>query len=103
MFQGFSDEKFRNKKAPLSVLAYFVNGANVGVVERGCGACFAQEPVHSFRVAASLRQQKLQRHMTAEQQILCFVYLADAAAANLPQHAVVSNRCSNHVARSKAA
>ena len=30
-------------------------------------------------------------------------HLANAAAANLPQHAVVSNRCSNHVARSKAA
>jgi hypothetical protein len=73
------------------------------VVEGGRGASFAQEAVHSLRVAASLRQQEFQRYMATEKQILCFVDLANAAAANLPQHAVVSNRCSNHLVRSKAA
>jgi hypothetical protein len=66
MFQGSSDEKLRNKKAPVSVFAYFVNGANVGVVEGGRGASFAQEAVHRLRVAASLRQQEFQRYMATE-------------------------------------
>ena len=54
-------EKLHRDEGVAALFADFVNGADVGMVQRGCGSRLALEAVERLRVARQLLRQKFQR------------------------------------------
>ena len=63
------------------MFADFVNGADVGMVERGSGAGFALEALEGLAIVGESFREKLQCDMTAETEVFGFEYFAHAAGA----------------------
>jgi len=68
---------------PVLVFADVVNGADVGMVQRGCGAGFALEAFARLGILGQIFRKKLKRYTAAEALILSFVDHAHSATAEL--------------------
>ena len=79
-----------------SCLPDFVNGADVGMVQRGRGASLALKTLERRRIRTEFRRKKLQGHAAAERRILGLEDHTHPAAAQLLQNAVVRNRLADH-------
>ena len=84
-----------DERAPF-VFADFVDRADVRMVQRRCGPRFTEEPLDCETIARRLGQQELERHPSAEDQILGQIDLAHAAAAKLLQNPIVRERFADH-------
>ena len=71
------------------LLADVMNGADVGMIQRGRGSSLALEPAQRLPVASQFVRQELQRDEAMEPGVLRFVDHAHAAAAELLDDAVV--------------
>ena len=71
------------------LLADVMNGADVGMIQRGGGASLALEPAQRLPVASQIVRQELERDEATEPGVLRFVDHAHAAAAELLDDAVV--------------
>ena len=98
MFQSFAVEAFHREVGVAAVFADVVNGADVGMVQRGSGLRFAAKPFQGLRVARQLFGQKFQGHETIEASVLRFVHDAHATAAQFFEHAVMRDGAANQVA-----
>jgi hypothetical protein len=76
------------------VLAEVVHDADVGMIERRCGA-FALETLESVWTVPSVGEE-LQRHSTAEVPVLGLVDHPHASPSQLGEDAVVRNNLANH-------
>ena len=76
-------EQFHGDEAEAVGFADFVNGADVGVIERGGGAGFAAEALESQQGLARRCREKFQGDEAAEREVLGFVDDSHAAAAEL--------------------
>jgi hypothetical protein len=70
-------------------LANFVNGADVGMIQRGCGAGFAAKTFECLRVVGHVARQKFQRDESAEVGVLSLVDNAHSPAAKFLDDAVM--------------
>ena len=70
-------------KSRFFILADVVNGADVGMVQRGCGARFALEALASLGILRQFFGKELQRNAAAEALIFRLVDHAHSAAAEL--------------------
>ncbi len=73
------------------VLPDFVNGADVGMVQRRGGSRFALEAFELLRIARKFVGQKLQRHKPAERGVFSLVDDTHPSAAELIEHAIMRN------------
>jgi hypothetical protein len=71
------------------LLADVMNGADVGMIQRGRGPSFALEPAQCLPVASQIVGEELEGHEATKAGILRFVDHAHAAAAELLDDAVV--------------
>ena len=71
------------------LLADVMNGADVGMIQRGRGASLALEPAQRLPVASQFVRQELERDEATEPGVLRFVNHAHSAAAELLDDAVV--------------
>src|SRR5712691_5444416 len=78
------------------VLADFVNGADMRMIERGGGARLLLEALENALVLGSLVGKKFQRHRAAESGVLGAVYHAHAAAAQLIEDAKMRKSLCQH-------
>ena len=60
VLQGFAAEAFHHDEEMSVVLADFVDGADVGVVQGRCGAGFAAETLERLGIVGSIVGQELQ-------------------------------------------
>ena len=74
------------------LLADIMNGADVGMIQRGRGSSLALEPAQRLTVAGEFVRQELQRDEAMEPGVLRFVNHAHSAAAKLLDDAVVGER-----------
>jgi hypothetical protein len=74
-------QKLHGDEGAAFVLADFVNGADVGMVERGGGAGFALKALESLAIVGESLGEKLQSDMAAETEVFGFEYFAHAARA----------------------
>ncbi len=79
-------------KARPFVFADVVDGADVGMVERGGGAGFALEAFEGLRIASEIVGEKFERDEAAEAGVFGFVDDAHAAAAEFFDDAVMRDR-----------
>jgi hypothetical protein len=75
----------------------FVDGANVGMVQRGGSLGFALKAAERLRVFGYIVGQKLERHKATEFHILSLVDHTHAAAAEFLDNAVVRDGLADHV------
>ena len=81
------------------VLADFIDGADVGMVQRGGGAGFAAEAFERLWVVATVVRKELQGDEATELGVFGFVDHAHPAAAELFDNAVVRDGLADHEVR----
>ncbi len=89
-------EKFHGDERAALEIADVVDGADVWMIERGCGARFTAETFDGLGVLRNVIGQKFQRDTAAEARVLRFVYDAHSAAAQFFQHGVMGDGATDH-------
>ena len=92
MLQRRPVEELHDEERAAVLLADIVDGADVGVVQRRCGARLAAESGQGLGIFREVRRQELQRDEALQPRILGFVHDAHSAAAQLLDDAVVRER-----------
>ncbi len=90
-------QKLHGDEGPALVLVDFVNGADVGMIERRGGAGFALESLQGLRVFGEFFRQELQGDAATEFGVLGLVYNPHPPAAQLFAHTVVRYGLTQHV------
>jgi hypothetical protein len=96
MLQGHAIQKLHGDERLLAMFADFVDGANVGMIERRCGARFAAKAFERLRVARQFIGQELEGDEAAEFGVFGLVDHAHAAAAEFFDDAVVGDGLVDH-------
>ena len=81
VLQGLAFEELHGDERLAVLLADVVNGADVGMIQGGCGVRFAPEAAERLRIAGDLVGQKLQGDETMQPGVFGLVDDAHAAAA----------------------
>ena len=96
LLEGFTLEQFHHQKKSSLVFLNLVNGADVGVIQRGSGTCFAAEALQRLRVLVEFFREKFERHTAAKLEIFGGVEHTHAAAPELFQNAVMRESLADH-------
>src|SRR5580692_9842749 len=96
VLQGLAVEKFHGDEGLAVFLADVVDGANVGMVQGGCGLGFALKAGESLGVARNFVGKEFQGDETMEARVFGFVNHAHAAAAKFLDDAIVGNGLADH-------
>ena len=97
MLEGHAFEVFHGDEASTLALADLVNGADVGVVERGGGAGFTTEALQGRGVLGDVVGKEFQGYEPAEREVFGLVDDSHAATAELLDDAVVRDGLADHV------
>ncbi len=89
-------EKFHRDEALAVVLADFVDGADVGVVQRGSGAGFAAKAFESLRILRNVFGEEFERDKATEGGVFGLVNNAHPAAAQFFDDAIVRDGLADH-------
>jgi hypothetical protein len=98
MLKGYTFKKLHDDEGTTILLADVMNGTDVGVIERGCGAGFAAKTFEYLTVPGQVFGKKLERNKAAQARVLRPVNHAHSTAAKLLHNAVVRESRVNHVA-----
>ncbi len=89
-------EQLHHDEVPALVFVNVVDGADMRVIQRGCGAGFALEAFEGRRVGGWLLGQEFQRHVPAKLGVLGHVHDSHAAATQFFDNAVVRDGLPDH-------
>ena len=95
MLQRHAFQKFHGDEGMSVLLADFVDGADVGMIQGGSGARFAAETFEGLRIAGNVFGQKFQGDEAAEFSVLGLVNNAHAPAAQFFEDAIMRNRAAD--------
>ncbi len=96
MLQGFAFEKLHCQEWAPFLLAYFVNRADIRMIDRSSRVRFPLETLQGDAIASHLLRQEFQGDFTAKADILGAIDYAHAAAAQFLKNAVVRYGPANH-------
>ena len=91
-------QKFHHNERLAVLLADLVNGADVGMVQRGSCLRFALKPGEGLRILRNFIGQKFERDKTAKLDVFGFVDDAHSAATELLDDAVMRDGLAYHLA-----
>ena len=91
VLQRHAVEKFHDDEGASIVLADFVDGADIGMIQRGSGAGFAAETFERLRIADEIFGKKFKGDEAAEFGVLGFVDDTHASAAEFFDDAVMGD------------
>jgi len=94
-FQQFHGDE----RSPIDVI-YFIDGADVRVVQRGCRFGFPLEAAERLRIVREIVGKKLESNMAAELQVFCFIDHTHPTPADLAKDAVVGDGLTYGIGRS---
>ena len=97
VFQRRAFQKLHRDKGLVVVLSDFVDGADVGMVQRGGGTGFASKSLQGLRVVRKFVGKKFQGDEAPELGVFSFVNYAHPAAAQLVHYAIVRDGLPDHV------
>jgi hypothetical protein len=100
MPQSFALQKFHGYELAVLVTADFIDGADVGVVERGSSTGLPPEAVKGLRVLGNIVRKEFQSDEAPKVGVLGFVDHTHPAAAELLDDAVVGDGFAYHWAES---
>src|SRR5579863_5219178 len=90
--EGLALQQFHGDESSAIGLVNFVNGADVGVVQRRRGLGFALETAESLRVVGEVIGQEFQGNVTAELEVFGLIHHTHPTTADLAKDAVVGDR-----------
>ena len=96
VLQGLAAQALHHDEEMTVVLANLVDGADVGMVQRRCGAGFAAEAFEGLGIVGSIVGQKLESDKAAQLGVFSFVDHTHAAAAEQFEDAVVGDGLADH-------
>ena len=96
VLQGHAIEKLHGDKRLAILLADVVDGADVGMVQRGCGLRLALKAAERLRILGDFIGQKLEGDEAVQPRVFGFVDHTHPAAAQLLDDAVVRDGLSDH-------
>ncbi len=82
-------QKLHGDEGAMVVLADFVDGANVGMVQRRGAAGFALEALEGLAIVGKSFGKKLQSDVAAQAEVFGFVDFAHAPGSELAENAIV--------------
>ena len=85
-------QKFHGDEGAAAIFADIVNRADVGMIQRGGGLCFALKTLERLRIVFKFRRQKFQRHRAVQLGVFRFVNDTHASAAKSFEHAEMQDR-----------
>ncbi len=97
--QGLALEQLHGDEGTALIFIDFVDSADVGMIERRCGARLALESLQSVRVAGGIFRQELERDQTAQPHVFSFVDNTHSARTKLFLDAVVRDNLVVHGAQ----
>ena len=89
MFECLAFEELHDHEGPAIFLADVVNGADVGMVQRGCCLCFSAETAERLRIASYIFGQKLEGYEAVQAGVLGLVDHPHTSATEFFDDAVV--------------
>ncbi len=99
VLQRHAVQEFHGDESLAVLLINFVDGADVGMVERRCRLRLPLKAAERLRVAGNLSGKELERDEAVQLHILGFVHHAHTAAAKLFENAVMRESLADHCAR----
>ena len=96
VLQGHAVQKFHGDECLAVLLANVVDGADVGMVQRGRGLGFALKTSECLRVAGNFLGQELEGNEAMQPRVLSLVDHAHPAATELLDDAVMRNGLADH-------
>jgi hypothetical protein len=96
VLQGRAVEELHDDVGAALFLADVVDGANVGMIQRGRRLGFALEPAQSLGIAGDIVRKELERDETMKAGVLRLVDDTHAAATQLFDNPVVGDGLANH-------
>ena len=90
--QHFTFHVFHNYEVLTFELTDFVDVADIGMIQSGCGTGLAQETLLSDRILLHLRWQELQGDFPIQRNVLCQIHHSHAAFADFLHNSVVQQR-----------
>src|SRR6202790_2156403 len=96
MLERHPVQELHHDERTIDVLADFVNGADIRMVEGRGGTRLAAETCQDLRVLLQIVGQKLQRNETAQLQVLGFIHHTHPATAELLDDAIVRDGLADH-------
>src|ERR1700687_4589142 len=96
MPQRHAVQELHGNERLLAMLADFVDGANIGMIESGCRACLPAKAFQRLRVARQFIGQEFQGDEATKLGVLSFIDHAHAATAKLLDDAVVRDGLADH-------
>ena len=91
-------QAFHNDEKPVLVFADVVDGADVGMIQRGRRARFPLKSFARLRILCQFLGKELQGHAPAEALVFRLIHNAHSAAAQLSYNAVMGDCLFEHVA-----
>ena len=98
MLKGQAFEKFHHNKRLAIVFPDLVNRANVGMVQRRCGAGFPAKPFQCLRIIGHIFGKKFEGNEAAKFGVFSFVDYPHSTAAEFLDNSVVRYGRPKHVA-----
>ena len=83
LFQRFAIQELHRDEGTATFFGDLVDGANVGMVQRGSCACFTPKALENRAIVGEAIRQELKRDEAPKKRVLCFVDHAHATAADL--------------------
>ena len=83
MLQGHAIQELHGDEGLAFVLANVMDGADVGMVQRRRGLCFALETRQGLRIVGEFLGQEFQGHEAVQARVFGLVHHTHAAAAEL--------------------
>ena len=90
--QGSAVEPFHRDERPAVVFTNLVDGADVGMIQRRRGSCFAPETLDRTRIVSEVGRKELERNLSTERQVLCEEHDTHSAAAQQGMYAIAADR-----------
>src|ERR1700693_3926947 len=100
VFESLALQKLHGNEGQAIVLADFVDGANVGMIQRRGGARFARDSCERLPVFNQLFGKKLEREESAQRGVFSLVHHTHAPTTQLLKNPVAGNDLANHEAAS---
>ncbi len=91
VLQRLALEQLHSDKRPFFEFSNIVNGANVGVIERGCSARFAAESLDRLRIMGDIVGKEFQRDVAAKPRVFSFVDYTHSSAPKFFEDAIVGD------------
>ena len=89
-------QQFHGDEGLAFALIDFVDGADIGMVESGCGASLATKTFQGLRIVSYIFWQELQSDKSAQARVFRLIYDAHSAAAELLNNAIVRDGLADH-------